>query len=192
MLFLKIVIVLLVIAGIAYWLFFKAVDKVVTNRSEGFVLIDEKISNSYFIKEGRVYYCMSGNFFSVGEVLIESADIDTFAPIDSSFARDKRYVYAREKILDDADPDTFKSLGELFYGDKQSVYFYDRKIEIADPLSFSTIDGQFSKDKSHLFFLESVVKGVDPNAFKYTPGMYAESDENGDLVLKDYDGNRID
>ena len=40
---------------------------------------DSKISNQYYLRDGKVVYVLDGNFFQIGGSPIEGADPDTFS-----------------------------------------------------------------------------------------------------------------
>ncbi len=74
----------------------------------------------------------------IGDVMIEQADFKTFEVISYwIFAKDKNYVYFREKILEWVDPITFELIEENMYTpifkDKSHTYTYDSNgLEIID------------------------------------------------------------
>lgn len=135
--------------------------------------INAEVSNQYHIKEGKVVYVRGGNFFSIGEVEIEGADLDTFEIIDKSYAKDINHVYYDGKpvlggISDSVVliPSELKPTGAnssyLISGDK--VFTYGEEIEGADPASFTLLEGGYAMDKGYIYYYydEKILRKVTP------------------------------
>lgn len=123
--------------------------------------INGEVSNQYHIKEGKVVYVRGGNFFSIGEVELEGADLDTFEIIDKSYAKDINHVYYDGKTVLGGVPESvalipseLKPSGAnssyLISGGK--VFTYGEEIEGADPISFTLLEGGYAMDKRYIYY----------------------------------------
>ena len=62
-------------------------------------LVDQK-SHSYFVdSKGKIVYCAGGSWFGAG-VLQMNADAKSFRVLEEDLAKDKDFVYYREKAQD--------------------------------------------------------------------------------------------
>ena len=107
---------------------------------------------------------------SVGRrvTVVDGADQNSFAPINSEYAKDNRQVYWKTLVIKGADPNTFVCLGQLYSKDKEKVFWREREIKGADPDSFQIVDGAklWSKDKKDFYFGESPLRVIDVASFK--------------------------
>tara|TARA_R110002033_G_scaffold126900_3_gene168538 strand:- start:1801 stop:3114 length:1314 start_codon:yes stop_codon:yes gene_type:complete len=122
---------------------------------------NSKASNQYYMQNDKVIYVLNGNFFQVGGVEIEGADLNTFEVIDESYAKDINYIYYDGKPVAGADPKSVVLVtseintssvnsGYLISGGK--VFCYGKIIEGADPESFSYLLGSYAMDKDYLYY----------------------------------------
>ena len=127
--------------------------------------LNAKISNQYYIKDGKVVYVIEGNFFAIGEVEIEGADLATFEVIDNAYAKDVNHVYYNgEKVLK-GQPNSVSLIPSalnpsgldtryLISGNK--VFSYGTEIKGADPTSFSLIAGAYAMDEHYIYYTYDV------------------------------------
>lgn len=122
---------------------------------------DSKISNQYYLRDGKVVYVLDGNFFQIGGSPIEGADPDTFSVISQSYAKDNNSVYYDGRRVEGADPSSIQLVtsginaskyesGYLISGGK--VFCYGQVIEGADAASFSYLLGSYAMDKEYLYY----------------------------------------
>ena len=87
--------------------------------------------SSYTIESKKVYY---RNLEVVGA---NSASFKNISFIKDSceyrdYAKDKNYVYYKEKRVEDADPNTFTMVDQGYYKDKKYLYFAGKRLEGSD------------------------------------------------------------
>ena len=63
--------------------------------------VNKELSDSYYYSYNtkKIRYSPMGNWFSLGNSLIEQADVDTFEVLSRDFARDKNHIYFRSDII---------------------------------------------------------------------------------------------
>jgi hypothetical protein len=72
-----------------------------------------------------------------GTTLIRGADLSTFQPLNSWWAKDAKRVYCAGTAIRGADPETFQVLNELYAKDAQRAYTIQGPIrEVTDPSTF--------------------------------------------------------
>ncbi|TMN95631.1 DKNYY domain-containing protein [Pseudoalteromonas sp. S558] len=122
---------------------------------------DSKISNQYYLRDGKVVYVLDGNFFQIGGSPIEGADPDTFSVISQSYAKGSNSVYYDGRQVEGADPSSIQLVtsginaskyesGYLISGGK--VFCYGQVMEDADAASFSYLLGSYAMDKEYLYY----------------------------------------
>lgn len=143
-----IVVTLLIVTGI---LLFTLLMNWVNSMSDGYTLINKDLNDSYYHKDGQVYYVLGGNFFSVGEQLMENADLESFEVLDSLYARDKHHAYINEKPIPEADAVSFQLISGLHTRDARTVFYMDRPVLDADPDTFVLLWNSYAQDKNYLY-----------------------------------------
>ncbi|MCJ8155539.1 DKNYY domain-containing protein [Chryseobacterium sp. SSA4.19] len=135
------------------------------------------IYDGIFAKDDRKCFC--------GENWLKDADVDTFEPLNYTYAIDKNNVYTITGKVKDADIATFKVLDDgksllgynrigipeyTFYSyvkDKNNVYYHNyegkpKVIKNADGDTFiSLYDGYFAKDKNYVYGNGKIIKNAD-------------------------------
>ncbi|QXP59486.1 DKNYY domain-containing protein [Olleya sp. HaHaR_3_96] len=129
--------------------------------------INKGKSNQYYIKEGKVVYVLSGNFFNIGAKEIDGAHRDTFEVLDQDFAKDKHTVYYNDRPVIGADPDTAQSIPNTyshpsyksskrdssgFLKDAKHVYCGSQLVTGADPITFTALWGVYGMDKDFIYY----------------------------------------
>ena len=132
--------------------------------------VNHKLSDSfYFNKSGDgIIYCPMGNWFELGDINMESADVATFEVLGLYVARDKYHAYYRSNEIDyQVDLETFRVKDGDFMDhypvDKDHVYAFDREgqvmiIDGADPNQFQLIDASWAKDGRRYFYNNQMVE----------------------------------
>jgi hypothetical protein len=133
---------------------------------------------SYVKKENKVFYC---------DLEITTADYSTFSVenINPNWAKDKNYVYFREKALENSQVDTFQFLalpGQPFFGyakDSNQVYYNGIILE-ADPATFSLVSSEtwnpYGRDKNAVYYRSDKLENSDPATF-FVIGTYYAKDK---------------
>ncbi len=158
---------------------------------------DSKLSNQYYLQEGKVVYVLDGNFFQIGGSPIEGADPDTFSVIDNSYAKDINSVYYDGRRVEGAAPSSIQLVTSGITGSKEEtgylisdgkVFCYGQVIEGADADSFSYLLGSYSMDKEYIYYYIDVKhpRKAMPEAIKKANERYLR---HGDQVL--YQGQII-
>lgn len=158
---------------------------------------NSKISNQYYLQEGKVTFVRNGNFFQLGGTEIEGADLNTFEVIDESYAKDINYIYYDGKPVAGANPSSVALItseintssvnsGYLISGGK--VFCYGKIIEGADPESFSYLLGSYAMDKDYLYYYVDIkiIREAIPKAISNASTRYIR---HGEQVL--YQGHVI-
>ncbi|MDW5290801.1 DKNYY domain-containing protein [Formosa sp. PL04] len=117
--------------------------------------VNKEISNNYYYgKSGKeIRYSPMGNWFELGNQTLD-ADVKSFMPLSSDFAKDKDHIFFCQYIIDDeVDIHSFRTSDRLGF-DKDHVY-----IPIEN-MAYS-IQSTLKTDKK-LFVLE----GADPETYK--------------------------
>ncbi|MFK3869654.1 DKNYY domain-containing protein [Pseudoalteromonas rhizosphaerae] len=126
---------------------------------------DSKISNQYYLRDGKVVYVLDGNFFQIGGSPIEGADPDTFNVISQSYAKDSNSVYYNGRRVEGADPSSIQLVTSGINASKEEsgylisrgkVFCYGQMIEGADAASFSYLLGSYAMDKEYLYYYTDV------------------------------------
>lgn len=114
-----------------------------------------------------------GNWFELGYTKME-VDTNTFRPISNDFARDKDFVYHRDKRIDLADAESFTVDDNYVIKDSKHVYFTQfsndlKIIEGADPATYESFTenyrGSWARDASS-YFLNNHKVEVDYASFR--------------------------
>lgn len=144
-------------------------------------MVDEDKSTSYYYSYNRqhIRYSPYGNWFELGNRLIEDADLQTFEVLDEKYARDKHSVYyGSTDISPVIDRDTIEILHPFVVRDKDGVYVngselldssvsYNNfmKVQTADPDTFEIIGNSWAKDKQHYYYNYRLME-VDYDTFE--------------------------
>ena len=136
-----------------------------TPQFHGATAINKTLSDQYYFKKGAVTFSQGGNFFSLGDHPIKSADPQSFVVLGYQYAKDKKHVYFYDRVIDDADPQTFELLpsSELvdnkyktthYAKDKAHVFYANKVIPKAQPTSFTYLWGDYSRDAAAIYYQE--------------------------------------
>lgn len=85
-------------------------------------LIDPSKSNSFYTKNGNVYYSPNGNWFELGYTKCEFADLETFVVLSESIGKDKDNIYYEYKPQEHIDYNSFFVDDSLIPKDKDYAY----------------------------------------------------------------------
>jgi len=152
-------------------------------------LVDQKKSHSYFIdSKGKIVYCSGGSWFGAG-VLQMNADTKSFQVLEEDLAKDKDFVYYREKAQDlEVDIPSFhiknnimKDRFHVFYNFHGNIY----SITGADPKTYELINNrkEWARDKDHYFYAGTMV-AADRKTFAFVND-YFHKDKDSVYVLYD-------
>lgn len=112
--------------------------------------VEKKINYNYYYKNNKVFY---GDAQNGPEYELQDADVDSFTPINRSYAKDKNSVFYGYTKLVDADVSTFKTLDYFLYSqDSRYIYWKHEKIESIDIGSFQTLSCGYIKDQAKVFW----------------------------------------
>ncbi|GHA63429.1 DKNYY domain-containing protein [Photobacterium aphoticum] len=144
-------------------------------------MVDEDKSTSYYYSYNRqhIRYSPYGNWFQLGNNVVEGADLDTFEVLNEKYARDKNSVYyGPTKISTVADRDTIQIINHFVVKDKAGVYVNDggllkrlskrhefMTVRDADPDTFEIITNSWAKDKQHYYY-DYRIMDVDYDTFE--------------------------
>ncbi len=140
-------------------------------------LIDPKKSNSYYNKNGTLYFSRNGNWFSLGYHKI-TADAKSFTVLSETIGKDKHSVFSDGKIQKQVDYATFDVVNHVVK-DKDHVYeiadfgaLQPLQIEGLDVASFEYLgeikQGSYgwTRDKNQHYFFGQVVE-ADYESLKF-------------------------
>ena len=161
---------------------------------------NSKISNQYYLQDGKVVYVLDGNFFQIGGSPIEGADPDTFSVISQSYAKDMNSVYYNGRRVKGADPSSIQLVTSGINASKEEsgylisdgkVFCYGQMIEGADATSFSYLLGSYAMDKEYLYYYIDVKfpRNAMPEAMKNANEHYIRHGEQviyqGQIISND-------
>jgi len=156
-------------------------------------LIDGNVSDNYYYngsKTAVIFADMGGECYAIGCEEVEGADIDTFEPLNSIYARDKNYAYYEHERIAGADANTFKPLGEIYASDKNDVYYRNKRLPDERPGDFKALDGAYAVGTNAVYWAGEVVPSADPNTFEVvafqidTTTRYYGKDKNAIFCLE--------
>lgn len=133
--------------------------------------VDEDKSDSYYYSydKQQIRYSPMGNWFELGNTLIEGADVETFEVLARDFAKDKNNIYYQSDVITrSVDYMTFSLINELIARDKNHVYVPSRFvaesalaeqsdsplhiISDANPANFEIINDAWTKDDKQAYY----------------------------------------
>lgn len=138
----------------------------ITNRVGRFAernLIVPELSDSYFKKWGKIYYCQGGQWFNLGYTKCDS-DVESFQVLGRTLAKDKNSIFCVGTIQRHVDYQSFVVTSERVVRDKYNAYpsksYTDLepvKIEGMDLATFDFVEGsrgkygRWAKDKNYYY-----------------------------------------
>ncbi len=94
--------------------------------------------------------------------------------LEFGLAKDKNNIYHKGYKIIDSDPDSFERLNSSYFKDKNYVYFKssgsvtEGHIEGADPATFVTLDTfHYAKDENNVYYDGEIIEGADLGTFEY-------------------------
>ena len=145
----------------------------------GYTAINKALSDQYYSKDGLVYFTQGGNFFELGAQVIEGADLNSFAVLSESYAKDSTNIFFLGHILEEADFDSFEVLENYYARDKNAVYLYGKKLIGVDSEEFKVLDDSlFAKNNTKVLYAGEVLTGADADSFSILNPVYAVDSEN--------------
>lgn len=121
---------------------------------------------SGYQRSGEVWTWVTRNAAVGKAVDTLAADVETFAVLDDSFARDRRTVWVDGSPLPGADAGSFESLGGGYGRDRSHVYYGHILFLRADPQTFERLDFPYSRDREAVFCGTVPLDVDDPSAFR--------------------------
>jgi len=135
---------------------------------------------------GSRYTCLFGPFwgedgkkFFYMNREMKGVDAASFRVILGNYARDKKYVYFRDKIVPDADPNKFHAYNADSGRTDRFIYHQTRKVKgVFHPPSFKQVRGRFWKDRSYVYYgkprlVMGRLPGADPASVRVLNRYYA-------------------
>ncbi len=134
--------------------------------------VDSERSDSYYysVNKKQIRFSPMGNWFSLGNSLVEGADIDSFEVIARNFAKDKyQLYYGCHVISGQVDYDSFEIIEHDVIRDKYHVFIHKRSVSFAmasqlrpeqqfiilggaDPATFILMNDFWAKDCNHHYY----------------------------------------
>ncbi|MBV1911499.1 MAG: DKNYY domain-containing protein [Kangiellaceae bacterium] len=162
--------------------------------------VNPNLSDSYFSKEGKIYYSTGGNLTFVGAYELHGSDAETFKVLGETVAVDKNNIYfgktllAAERIdfeeVGDDQLETMQAHPDLLAADTSDLklYFYTH---------FKTdekMQSSFIGDRTKVYAYSQLVEGAKPEEFNAISFNYGHDRKNvyHDVsVLESYDEQSI-
>ncbi|MFP2911498.1 DKNYY domain-containing protein [Pyxidicoccus sp. 3LFB2] len=124
-------------------------------------------TNSYEIKNGRVFYHAAG----IGLSEVEGADAATFKPMrkgNHGYGEDKNGIYFHEKRIQGADRDSFTILtgGAYWSKDKGAVFYGASALPGVDASKFRLLGPNYGTDGRSVYGIGRLLEGADPETFE--------------------------
>jgi hypothetical protein len=149
--------IIFLVLFVVYVIVFSAFAFYVSNPStHNATAYNSKLSEQYYLQDGKATFVRNGNFFQLGGVAIEGADPDTFEVIDDAYARDAHHVYYNGKPITGANPNLValdantRDTGYIISDDK--VFCYGELIKGVDTASFTYLFGSYAMDKDYIYY----------------------------------------
>ncbi|MDE3272844.1 DKNYY domain-containing protein [Pseudoalteromonas sp. G4] len=146
--------------------------------------VDQTLSDSYYYSYNKqqIRFSPMGNWFELGNTLIEHADVATFEVLSRDFAKDKNHIYYQATpITEFVDYQSFSLINEMLTRDKNHVYVPKRFVSEsvldtnsksplhiitdANPRSFTVINDAWSQDENHHFYY-FIKQDIDFSSFE--------------------------
>jgi hypothetical protein len=129
-------------------------------------------SPSFEVEGNFVYYKYNYDYS-----LIENVDIETFQILDNFYAKDKNFVYFKEKNMEEIDPESFEIICCGYSKDKNSIYYNATKLSGIDSESFIFLSDMYQQDKNFVYYYRKPLSFVDVKTFKPL-GVYSKDKNN--------------
>ncbi|MBN2096404.1 DKNYY domain-containing protein [Candidatus Peregrinibacteria bacterium] len=100
-----------------------------------------------------------GGKVTYAEYEVKGADLKSFTPLTSDYAKDKNAVYFRNAVIKNADPATFEVIGFNYGKDAENIFYENYEINMEsqdndvkpDYESFEVLGEDYARDKDNLY-----------------------------------------
>jgi len=161
--------------------------------------INENKSDNYYFNfyKTKVHYIPMGNWFELGNDILENVDVKTVQVLGENYIKDKSHVYYKATPIRNADVSSFKILCSGFASyarDKNMVYYEGYSFQNMDIDSFCFAGdtcGSVLMDNHHVYSIYTLKKsindnngiikpiaGVSPERYHQINNLYGKDDEN--------------
>lgn len=162
--------------------------------------VNADLSDSYFIKEGKVYYSTGGNLTFVGAYELFGSDAGSFRVLGETVAVDKDRVYFGKMVLaetganfeevNENELQTIEAHPELLAANKTDLelYFYTHS------KTGKKHESTFLRDKTKVYAYPQLLDGAKPDEFQalsYNFGYDQQNVYHGETILAPYEGQPI-
>lgn len=150
--------------------------------------VQKEISDSYYYtkKGDGIIFSQMGNWFELGKMRIEDADVNTFEVISMYVAKDARNAYYHGTKMDiEVDIPTFRVkpdnlIMNHYPVDKNHVYYFPETdiasiLPEADPETFIQTDLSWGMDKDRVYFINKITP-LHRNSFEVLNNDFCRDD----------------
>lgn len=158
--------------------------------------VNKNVSDNYYFNffKTNVHYIPMGNWFELGNDIIDSVDVKTVEILGQNYMKDNTHVYFKSTRIKNVDIASFKVLcsdNGSFARDKNRIYYESNSFQDINVDSFSFLGGPCEpilKDNKYVYSIYTVpdtargnglifpIPGLDAKKYQYLNALYGKDE----------------